>query len=388
MHDMPSDVTGLLAQQDVSIAILGPYMVGLTLNVLLIGVFLALFVSYQKELRSHVVKVKATMWAVLVLVLFCLGVSFEEIIDTAVSQERSSEAMLAGPAQSNVLPVLTGLTGAVCQGFLMVRAAALITSRPLRYTFYAFTTSLILLALASASLFSGIGFLFVVDPNSPSLPLPYSVALSLWLWSSAAADLSITGALAATLRSRIAGFSAKTDGLLNRLIRIALRTAAYTAVISIAGAAVASATEGADFHVASAAFAFYLPLPALHAISLYTTLSSRRVINAELGLSAEPTKGGGHAGEVPFPSARTYRVGGLSLGGGGGREGGGAGQLSERKRDSSRIELDGRGSGGFLPVQIKREEQVEYVDDLDLDEDLVRESRRGRKTRETSIDVV
>ncbi|GAA5912935.1 hypothetical protein JCM6882_009518, partial [Rhodosporidiobolus microsporus] len=160
MSSSDLDFVTAIAHQDVATAILGPYILGLTVQVLLIGVFLSLFTAYaQTDLSHHSRKVKAVLWIVLVLVLACLGVAIEEIFDTAVSQKRSSDEMFAGPAQSNVLPVLTALTGAVCQAFLLVRAAALIPKRTARYAFAGLTAACILLALAGATLFSGIGFL-------------------------------------------------------------------------------------------------------------------------------------------------------------------------------------------------------------------------------------
>jgi len=85
----------------------------------------------------------------------------------AVSQDRDTESLFAGPPQSNVLPILGGLTGAVCQAFLMVRAAALFPSRTVRIAFYVVTTAAILLALTGAALFSAMGFLITQGKLAP-----------------------------------------------------------------------------------------------------------------------------------------------------------------------------------------------------------------------------
>ncbi|GAA6030174.1 hypothetical protein JCM8097_009298 [Rhodosporidiobolus ruineniae] len=394
------DYQTYIAKQDVATAILVPYLVGLIAQVLLIGVFLTLFTSYvQTDFKHHSRKVRAVMWIVFLLTLGCLGMSCEEIIDTGASQERSSEKLFSGPAQSNVLPVLTALTGSVCQGFLMCRAALLINNRTTRYIFGAFTTALILLSLAGATLFSGMGFLIVA--GSTATPLKYSTALAIWLFSGAAADLAISIALAWTLNSRIMGFNERTDSLLKRLILVALRTAAYTSIISIAGAAIATAIEYSkpDVHTASAGFAFWLPLPALHAISLYTTLCTRRVVTAQLGggagggvISGKP--GAADDREKGYPPARglspsaraTVRLAGLgaprkSIP----REEDGAepGMLSF-PRSVSGI---GGGSSRHLPLQVtvQCEEQVEYDDYTDFDDDLARDARKEKKRAEEPV---
>lgn len=68
----------------------------------------------------------------------------------------------------------------------------------------------------------------------------WASSAAVWLWSSAIADVSISLAAAYSLKSRIAGFNRETDSLLRTLIFIVLRTAAYTAILSIVVAAVES----------------------------------------------------------------------------------------------------------------------------------------------------
>lgn len=103
-----------------------------------------------------------------------------------------------------------------------------------------------------------------------SAPDPFEpTSHSLWLWPSAFADILISAALAQTLHRRIAGFNPHTDGVLWRLIVVALQTAALTSVVSIAGAAVSTALEKSDdVHASAAGFAFWREsLPALVSLS-------------------------------------------------------------------------------------------------------------------------
>ncbi|KPV76816.1 uncharacterized protein RHOBADRAFT_42026 [Rhodotorula graminis WP1] len=356
------DVMGPLAPQDIATAVLAPYLTGLVVQLLLSGLYFGLFLSSRRELGQHARKVKAVSWIVCALVLCCVGMACEEMVDTGVSQDRDTNTLFAGPPQSNVLPILGGLTGAVCQAFLMVRAAALFQSRTVRLIFYVVTSAAILLPLAGAALFSAMGFLITQGKRAP---LEYFTAEAIWLWSSAAADLLISLALAHTLHRRIAGFNARTDGVLWRLIIVALQTAAYTSVVSIVGAAVATALEkSSNILTSTAAFAFWLPLPALHAISLYTTLSSRRHVQTQLNASFLTTGGAANDGlTLPFSvvsgaaGAPPPRSGARSAAGGGGR---------------APVPV-------HLAVKVEREEEVSYDDGLELELDMERRGRRGSR---------
>ncbi|GAA5979258.1 hypothetical protein JCM10908_002858 [Rhodotorula pacifica] len=287
----PEDIPAMIAPQAVATAILAPYIAGLLTNCVLIGAFLILFGRYvaNGDLAKHGLAGRISIWTVFGLVICCLGVSYEEIIDTGISQKRSSEEVFNGPPQSNILPFLSGTTAAVCQTFLAARAGSLMKNRVRRYAFLGFTCVLTLVGLAGSVLFSAAGFeLSKYGTNF----VDYKVCQAIWLWASAAVDLLISLALACTLHGRIAHFNEVTDSLLKRLIITSLQTAAYTSVISIIGAIISTAfAHSSDFRTASAGFAFWSPLPALHAISLYTTLSTRRTISDTLSGSGQNGSG-------------------------------------------------------------------------------------------------
>lgn len=89
-------------------------------------------------------------------------------------------------------------------------------------------------------------------------PLNYFAAEAIWLWSSATADVLISLALSISLHKRIRGFNPTLDGVLRHLIIVGLRTAAYTAVTSIVGAAVSTAFSIKDnYHTATVGFCFW-----------------------------------------------------------------------------------------------------------------------------------
>ncbi|BGO89080.1 hypothetical protein NBRC10512_003825 [Rhodotorula toruloides] len=383
------DVPSTIATQSVATSILTPYLTGLTTQVLLIGVYLALFGRFIREdFGLHTTKVRVVGWVVLFLIVCCLGMAYEELVDTGISQQRTSEELFAGPAQSNVLPFLSGLVAAVCQSFLMFRSALLISSRPIRYGFVAVTTSVILLALAGASLFSGVGFLIV---NGREGPVGYFTAEAMWLWSSAAADILVSIALAVTLHRRIAGFNQQTDSLLRRLIVVALQTAAYTSIISLAGAVIATAFEkDTAYQVATITQPFWLPLPPLHGISLYTTLSTRRTIAASLGapggvISLTPSanipslSAGMRENARPtiasrLASLRAGRSHGSTNQTGQGGQGSG---FDTSSTGSAGVNVKGyRKTHGPLEVKVERESEVTYDDERnELDRAFVVETR-------------
>ncbi|GAA5979256.1 hypothetical protein JCM10908_002857 [Rhodotorula pacifica] len=375
---LPEDVPAIVAQQSVATAILAPYLAGLVTLVLLTGLFWGLFIEFVKQgdWKGSPRRVKVVACSTLLFSLFCLGLAYEEIIDTGVTQKRSSNELFTGPAQSNILPILTGITSMICQTFLMARAAVLIPSRKLRYLFLLATTGFILAALTGAAFFSAGGYL---DFFGRSEPMSYFAAEAMWLWSSAAADVLISIALSVSLHQRIRGFNATLDGVLRHLIMVGLRTAAYTAVTSIIGAATSTAFARSDnYHTDAVGFAFWVVLPALHCISLFTTLSTRRTFANALG-----SNGGGvispmvHDPESPvnmrpvsgFPSSTQVRFDDE------------AGQKSTMSQTSSSGGGGGRGRRNVpLVVRVEQEREVTYDVRSSSDEDFLAQDMHSRRT--------
>ncbi|KAK4333244.1 Proteophosphoglycan ppg4 [Rhodotorula toruloides] len=349
------DVPAMIARQSVSTAILGPYMAGLAVQLFLDGIYVSLFLNYAHELNKHGKRGKWASWIVFISVLACVGLSIEEVFDTGVSQARDAAAMYMGTPQCNLSPLFAGLTGAVCQTFLMSRTGALIEKPWVRFAFYALVSSLVLLALAGSVLFSVIGFLIV-----------YGKAVPMHIFTAEAfADIIVSAALAYTLTHRasgIAGFNSTTDSLVKRLVRVSLQTAAYTSVVSLVGASLATHYQGVDdYHTQAIGFAFWLPLPALHAISLYTTLATRRNITDALsGSGGTPSHDQRKSGRFTSSKASgmavklsTFKVGGNSQHAG--------------YPNGSQVPLD---------VRVQREEHVSFDVGLDEEESLEGKSRR------------
>lgn len=85
------------------------------------------------------------------------------------------------------------------------------------------------------------------DPNDD---LSYNRSLALWLWTSAAADVLISLVCSLSIRERLHGYTKETDTILVKLVVICFRTAAYTSLMSLVGAIVATAFRN-DFDLRS-----------------------------------------------------------------------------------------------------------------------------------------
>ncbi|BGP00324.1 hypothetical protein NBRC10513v2_004548 [Rhodotorula toruloides] len=268
-------------------ALLAPQFVGSGLSLVLYGVYIVLQYQYARGdlYRRLSWPVKAT------LVLVCFLVTGYEIVqygDTmywSLTVKRTPDDIFNGVPLDSVIPLLGAVVAAPVQILLLFRAASLLRQRWTRNLFLLVGGILVLAAFTGAILTCATGIMYFNDTIDNILPFTYNDAVSLWLWSAAACDVAISLCLAFTLHRRIQGFNANTDTLLKKLIQTALRTAAYTAVLAVGGAAVASATPDSDYNSSFAHFAFWFPLPPCYALSLFTTLSARRTITAHLAPS-------------------------------------------------------------------------------------------------------
>ncbi|BGP54320.1 hypothetical protein JCM8202_000752 [Rhodotorula sphaerocarpa] len=270
-----------LAPQDVATYANGPAQAGYSAQILLLGVFSTLFGSYAAsgELRRHRALGRFTLWLSLALNWVYTGLCFWESWIAAVSQNRTVHRLASGDIAWQFLPLLAGIIGVVTQAFLTSHALLLLPHRSLRLPFCAWMGALIAAQLTGATAACVNGVLYVKGRPEVS-GLSYNRSLSLWLWASAAADLSISAVCCYSIRKRLVGFARETDPLIVKLVVIAFRTAAYTSLMSVIGAVLAS-TFSADFDLRSfTGFAFWLCQPGLYGIALFTfSRSNRRVVD-------------------------------------------------------------------------------------------------------------
>ncbi|GAA5984556.1 hypothetical protein JCM10908_003397 [Rhodotorula pacifica] len=269
-------------QSDASWA-MGPAQAGYLVQILLYGVFLALFLDcyMSGELSRTGPLGRTALTLSLLLNTAYTGVCFYEAYISSVSQDRTWYFLSNADLPFNALPLLAGLSAVVTETALSYRAGKLLPYAWARLAFAVWMTLLIMTVLTGSILGCFVGVVYL---HGGTTPVHWTASVAIWLWSSAVADVSISLACAYSLKSRIIGFNRETDSLLRTLIFVVLRTAAYTAIISVAGAVVESIYK--DHQLQSfVGDALWLPTPALYGIALFTfSVSSRRLIDSRLGV--------------------------------------------------------------------------------------------------------
>ncbi|ORY80234.1 hypothetical protein BCR35DRAFT_325199 [Leucosporidium creatinivorum] len=271
--DVPA---GPWATQKIMVQLTAPIYAGYVVATVLQGLALGRFISFFNTDVASISPSKR--YKIYLIIVGCLLAvysmfTFEEVCFYGTSQAyRSFEGITNGRDVSNVIPVLGGLISALVQGALMLRASVLFTSPLHRRIFCCGLGVIILGSFAGSVMVTAIGLLYVTNEEL-TIDLDYSDAVTMWLTASAAVDLFICLALIFNLRARQKGFNQQTDSILGALIKVALQSAAYTAVIAIAGAGFALGA-GTSLALSDVTYSFYLPLPALYVLSLFTTMRS------------------------------------------------------------------------------------------------------------------
>ncbi|GAA6062405.1 hypothetical protein JCM10212_006191 [Sporobolomyces blumeae] len=273
-------------------ALLGPQAAAWQVSFVLWGIFLILHLQYtlSPTYSRHSFAVRVTSWVVFVLVGIFNVLAFVNNFHWMVVINRSTYTIFIGWPLDFVFPSVTGATGFIVQAFLALRASVLIRNRKIRIAFLGALGLTILTSLVFSLLTTASGFMyFYGTPNK--IVLDYNKSAALWLWTSASADVAISVSLYFTLKQRL-GHSAKTDSILRKLILTALQTASYTSVLAVTGAIVSLIFKVDQSSNALLHFAFWMPLPGCYALSLHTTLATRRTIDQHLtaatALSPEP----------------------------------------------------------------------------------------------------
>ncbi|BGO92252.1 hypothetical protein NBRC10512_001202 [Rhodotorula toruloides] len=297
----PVDLVRRSEQREI-IALLLPQAIGSQVSLLFFGVYIVLHWNYvSNELYPRLsTSVKTTLWAVFLCTTAFELVQAADTLYWMVTANRTVEHIFNGVALDSVIPLVAACVGVPVQCLLAIRAGALLRTRWIRWAFWSVVGVGIVTAFAGAVLMCATFMMYVVGTIENIAPLTYNNAASIWLWTSAFVDLAISICLTITLSRRIQGFNDSTDSLLRKLIKVSLKTAAYTALLAVGGAIVASATNDNDVNAAYAHFAFWFPLPPCYALSLYTTLTTRKTVQQHLsrafGAAADPNS---HRTSVP-----------------------------------------------------------------------------------------
>lgn len=295
-QDLAQDVPFLAAPSKLQNALIGPCTAGYQVQFILFGILVQHTISYQAELKTHSRLSKWTAFVVVGLNVVYTAICFEDGYNLAASSDRSVITLFNGSLAWQFLPLLNGFIAAAAEAFLTLRAGAFFLNRKAKIAFYIWQAALILLVLFGSIASFAEGVIGVYEPEAEER-IPYNTGVAIWLWACAAADTSISIALAYNLHKRIAHFNDKTDSVLRKLILVGLRTASFTAVLSVAGAVMSSIYSGWDLSKVALPCAFWVPTGALYGISLFTTLSStRQIVENRLGSSPTSTSKPQHSG--------------------------------------------------------------------------------------------
>ncbi|GAA5903254.1 hypothetical protein JCM6882_008119 [Rhodosporidiobolus microsporus] len=316
--DSSGDVYALPATRLQVVLAVAPASAGWQVALILFGGYLILHAQYVPSPLYRRVNwaVKGTLWLVFVLLAGHTGMCITGISAYVITTQRTYGELAVGYKFESYFPMTAALVAPPVQLLLMLRTRSLLRTRPLQWLFTLVTSAGILFSMTSGILATAMNLYYLRDEIPP---LRWSTAMAMFLWSAAAIDVVISLALAFTLKARVAGFSAKTDTLLKKLIVSALQTASYTTVFSVAGAICVTVFDDESPYYAIP-YAFWPQLPACYGISLYTTLSTRRTVEEYVGGASTSALGGAAAGgarggnvAVPLP------VPGAAVGKGSGR---------------------------------------------------------------------
>ncbi|GAA6003319.1 hypothetical protein JCM10207_001860 [Rhodosporidiobolus poonsookiae] len=264
--------------------LLGPPIAGWLIAILLFGVYLTVHTRYCRGplYRQARREVRIVVWLTFALLTGYIALSFAEVLYWTCTAKRSADDVSTGTRLDTIYPLFAGLVGAVVQGLLTARASSMIQNRAYRIAVVVVLSIGIVAALLGAIFNCAVLNMYLDDTLTFGPAMDYTRAIAMHLWASAGTDILISITLAVTLRRRIAGFNAQTDGLLHKLVVNGLQTAAYTAIVALIGAIFSSIFGDSD-NLSQITMLFWGPLPACYGLSLYTTLQSRQTVNQHLG---------------------------------------------------------------------------------------------------------
>ncbi|KZO90130.1 hypothetical protein CALVIDRAFT_523162 [Calocera viscosa TUFC12733] len=285
--------------------VLGPIVLGTNLNYLLFGIVIYQFASYLSHSSAqlalsrhnpyalHSFHFKPDPWPVRVVVYALMAL---DTYHTAVCGYMQWQYTINHFGDPGILqlatwpyastPIVTVIASVTVQCFLAWRIR-IITNRNVWFALIV-TLSII---QGLAGLGTGIGALWLSDI---SLFYQLEPIAGVWFCTQVACDLLITTTLILTLNKERTGFK-YTDSTINRLIRVAVETAAFATIFCVLDMTMFFAESGNNLHLA-----FALPMGRIYSNTLLATLNSRGT-QRELLASPDPGwPGAGRRGWAEF----------------------------------------------------------------------------------------
>ncbi len=194
---------------------------------------------------------------------------------------------------------------------------------------------------------ASLGFTYNFVHRIEATGLNYNKMIGTWMWLSAAVDVTLSATLFLSLRKHLE-LSENGDTAIRRILHTAALTASYTTLFAVLGAFMSVVFPQDNLTTVDILFAFDLPLAALYATSLLTTLASRK----PLLQTSVP---------VAYPSFKNVGAGS----GSGGGQGAPASPRAYSGRDEKRAAASGfEGYGVTVTKEVARE--VDFPDEIEM----------------------
>ncbi|KAI5475078.1 hypothetical protein MNV49_001954 [Pseudohyphozyma bogoriensis] len=201
-------------------------------------------------------------------------VSVEVQEDVETGEEKD---MVLSRERKTPRPLLVGLVAILVQGWFTRRTAKLFKKK-LHGRIYTVVLGLGMLLAFAGAIGTVVGnFDYVDSPGQIDVSLDklYKLVYSFWLYASASVDVINSATLCYLLKKRVANFNQRTDGVLRSLMKLAIETGSYTSIIALTGAVATGELDLMSYYEGDILYIFWMPLPALYSLSLFTTLHSR-----------------------------------------------------------------------------------------------------------------
>ncbi|KAJ6504255.1 hypothetical protein C8R47DRAFT_183518 [Mycena vitilis] len=250
--------------------LLGPILIGAHLNTCLFGVSASQFTTYYASSRGRAdsVVIRLLVFWEFIISAFDTATSVYFIWLYLVENLFNPAFLQSAPWPLTAVPLLTALSACPVQIFMACRVFQLSQSRVL----FALLATLTVAHGAIAAATSLLAF-EVADFNAGSALKPVADS---WLGITVVNDLSITVFLIYYLNRSRTGFR-RTDGVLVRLMRSALESAAFATFFSIMVLIMFTKFPATGFHLM-----FSQPMGRIYTSTLLSTLNNRESLRRDL----------------------------------------------------------------------------------------------------------
>ncbi|KAI5479916.1 hypothetical protein MNV49_002207 [Pseudohyphozyma bogoriensis] len=276
----PRDEDSPVASNADADAILMPVLLGCCLHLIIFGVLLTHYTSYLQSSWSTTSRLlKTIVTLVMLLTALSAGLQIADIVHFGTLQQRSDFALMKGTFSETTETIWVGMVGFLVQGVLVVRAARVIARDLYRLIFVVIVGSLSLLGFLGSIGMTVWSVLYFKSPlMQPTTTPNLNQCAGIWLGSSAGADLIISATFIVLLRNRLLGSGEHSDFIVLKVCRLALRSALFTTCFAVPGAILCLCFSPNVIKTLDVYFPFFLPLPSLYALSLFTTLNIRQTV--------------------------------------------------------------------------------------------------------------